>query len=286
MGYNLNIFTCGLALLAVLSNAIRIPGYGLKSNGKHFATQDGKLFFWQADTAWALFHRWTLNETEIYLEDRAAKGFNMVLAVGFTQFGVISFVDLDPTQLNEPYWRKVDSVIDMAWRKGIRIAMVPAWGQYVHGSGNTGSYINSANAHIFGQLIGARYPGLPKILVADTNPWWVNKTAVKADYASGGVPPVYQFTNWLPIYDQLAEGLISGEGDLGKGVDPMITIHCTNQWFQGGPIAIASHQVTGNRTWLTFDSSQSGHADFPPNPPIPPRPLEPTISHFRVKMHS
>lgn len=134
---------------------------------------------------------------------------------------------------------------------------------------NAGSVLNSTNTRKFGQLIGARYPGLPKVLVADTNPWWMNKTQVKLDYANGGVHAPYHFTNWLPLYDMLAEGIISGEGNLGKGVDPMITIHCTNQWFEGGPIAIASAQVTGDRDWLTFDSSQSGHADFPPNPPIP-----------------
>lgn len=135
---------------------------------------------------------------------------------------------------------------------------------------NAGSVINATNARKFGNLIGSRYPGLPKLLVADTNPWWMNKTAVKYDYeVLGGVHPPYHFTNWLPLYDMLAEGIIDGEGNLGKGVDTMMTIHCTNQWFEGGPIAIASAQVTGDRDWLTFDSSQSGHADFPPGPPLP-----------------
>ncbi|KAI9690664.1 MAG: hypothetical protein M1820_009924 [Bogoriella megaspora] len=267
-----------LAFLAVTISALTIPGYGLKLSptGKHFSTQDGKPFFWQADTSWALFHRLTLNETEAYLEDRASKGYTMILAVAFTQFGTSSpnregdlpFVDLNPTLLNEPYWQKVDTVVEMAWDRNIRIAMIPAWGQYIHGSDNSPGSINATNAMKLGQLIGSRYPGLPKILVADTNPWWLNKTEVKADYASGGVHRNYSFTDWLPIYDDLAEGLVAGETNSSQGVDPMITIHCTNQWFEEGPIALASTQ-TGYRSWLTFDSSQSGHADFPPNPPIP-----------------
>lgn len=61
----------------------------------------------------------------------------------------------------------------------------------------------------------------------------------------------------------MAAGLIAAEG-----IKAMITTHCTNQWFEGTPIAIASAYF-GNRPWLTFDSSQSGHADYPPNPPIP-----------------
>lgn len=86
-GLRLDLLFLCVALATFLADAVRIPGYGLTSKGKHFATQNGKLFFWQADTAWGLFHRWTLNEIDIYLSDRAAKGFNMILAVGFTQFG-------------------------------------------------------------------------------------------------------------------------------------------------------------------------------------------------------
>jgi hypothetical protein len=56
-------------------------------DGRHFLTTKGEIFFWQADTAWVLFHRLTLAEAETYLDDRASKGFNIVLAVAVTQFG-------------------------------------------------------------------------------------------------------------------------------------------------------------------------------------------------------
>lgn len=139
-----------------------------------------------------------------------------------------------------------------------------------------------STARIFGNFIGQRYPYLPKILVADTNPWWQNKTAVKADYTSGGVAPEYTHTDWGGVYDELAGGIVDGEHesavDGSKRVngtqsdltswEPLITIHPTNQWFSGGPVALAS-AFLGDRSWLTFDASQSGHADYPPNPPIP-----------------
>lgn len=48
--------------------------------------------------------------------------------------GDLPFIDLDPTRWNEPYWQKIDKVVEMAWKKGIRIAMVPAWGQFIHSS--------------------------------------------------------------------------------------------------------------------------------------------------------
>ena len=117
------------------------------ADGRFLQDGNGKPFFWQADTAWLLFHRLTYKEAEQYLSDRAAKGFNMALAVGFQQIGIDSpnregqlmFIDDDPTKPNEPYWAHIDSVVELAWSKGIRICMVPVWGQYVHDSGKSPS---------------------------------------------------------------------------------------------------------------------------------------------------
>ena len=273
-----------LAALHIASTALAAwtvpPEYAItpSSDGHFFQQSDGTPFFWQADTAWLLFHRLNYSECETYLSDRASKGYNMVLAVGFTQIGIdspnrngdLTFIDLDPTKPNEPYWAYIESIVELAWSKGIRIAMVPAWGQYIHGSTNTGSYINETTAKAFGTFIGKRYPYLPKILVADTNPYWTNKTAVKADYAVGGVPQDYTYTDWGPIYDDLAYGIVNGERATTGNEKwwPLMTIHPTNQWFSGGPIALAS-AFMGDRDWLAFDTSQSGHADIMPNPPIP-----------------
>ncbi|KAF4632564.1 hypothetical protein G7Y89_g5555 [Cudoniella acicularis] len=240
-------------------------------NGRHFVTKKGDPFFWQADTGWLLFHRLNLTQVETYLDDRASKGFNIVLAVGLTQLGDedpnrngdLPLLNGDPTKPNEPYWEYIDTVVQMAWGKGIRIAMVPAWGYYVHVSNNVAGSINASNAKDFGNWIGKRYPGLPKLLVADTNPYWTNKTAVSSDYTSGGVHSPYSFTDYIPVYDEMAAGLIEGEG-----ANAQITTHSTNQWFEGGPIALAS-AFFGNKQWLTFDSSQSGHSNYAPNAPIP-----------------
>ncbi|KAH8886106.1 hypothetical protein GQ53DRAFT_828473 [Thozetella sp. PMI_491] len=276
----------GSVLYGVALNAIGAaawtppPEYKITASpdGHFFQDSTGAPFFWQADTAWLLFHRLNRSEAEIYLSDRAAKGYNMILAVGFTQIGIsspnrngdLTFINLDPTKPNEAYWSFVDDIVELAWSKGIRIAMVPCWGSYIHSSTDTGNVINATTARPFGEFIGARYPYLAKTLVADTNPYWTNKTAVKADYAAGGVPPVYKYTDWSPIYDDLANGITEGERKTTgeQSWRPMISIHPTNQWFEGGPVAVAS-AFLGDRDWLTFDTSQSGHADFPPNAPIP-----------------
>jgi hypothetical protein len=111
-------------------------------SGRFLRDASGEPFFWQADTAWLLFHRLNLTDAETYLSDRAAKGFTVVLAVGFSQAGITSpnrngdlpFIDVDVRKPNEPYWAYVDSIVELAWEKGIRICMVPAWGNYVHDS--------------------------------------------------------------------------------------------------------------------------------------------------------
>lgn len=77
-------------ILATKASSWEIPTeYSIKASpdGRNFITSKGEPFFWQADTAWVLFHRLTLPEVETYLDDRAAKGFNMLLAVAVVQFG-------------------------------------------------------------------------------------------------------------------------------------------------------------------------------------------------------
>lgn len=124
--------------------------------------------------------------------------------------------------------------------------------------------ITAENGYAFGQWFGARYPDSPYLLMADTNPVWTNKTAVSSNYALGGVQPEYTFDDYMPVADAVAAGLQDGSG---AGSSALITLHPTNQWFTGTPLALAS-AFADDRDWLTLDSSQSGHADYPPNPPI------------------
>jgi hypothetical protein len=132
--------------LTLLTEAWRIPAsYALTHSPNNRFLQDANEspFFWQADTAWLLFHRLNYTEAETYLSDRAAKGFNAVLAVGFTQIGIDSpnrngdlpFKDEDVTRPNELYWAYVDEIMELAWSKGIRICLVPSWGKFVHDNG-------------------------------------------------------------------------------------------------------------------------------------------------------
>ncbi|KAJ4301708.1 hypothetical protein N0V90_003801 [Kalmusia sp. IMI 367209] len=251
------------------------PEYALyaSDNGHYFTTHTGSPFFWQSDTAWLLINRLNYTEAAHYLSDRALKGFNIIQACGAhcngpsqtDRAGNLAFLEEDFNKPNEAYWK---------------IVMHPAWGSYVHNDKGAPGYLNETTARVFGKFIGERYPFLPKILFGDTNPWWKNKTAVSTEYAYGGVasthlPNDYPLLDFSSVYNALAEGIIEGESTLIRNHSyghnryvPMISIHPTNQWFLGGPLALAS-SFFGNSDWLTFDISQSGHSDHPPNPPIP-----------------
>ncbi|KAL4924696.1 uncharacterized protein BDV17DRAFT_295191 [Aspergillus undulatus] len=175
-------------------------------------------FFWQADTAWLLFHQLKYTEAETYLSDRASNGFNVVLAVGFTQIGFdrpnrngdLPFLDEDVTKPNEAYWGFVDSIVDLAWQMGIRVCLVPAWGKFVHGITHQVLSTPRPQTHS-GTSSDNVTPTYQKTLVADTNPYWQNKTAIRDDYTRGGAAPEYQVTDWSPVYDDLANGIVNGE---------------------------------------------------------------------------
>ena len=62
--------------------------YPITANQRHLVA-DGRPFFWQADTAWAYFHRFNETEATTYLDDRASKGFNVIISVGLSQFGLV-----------------------------------------------------------------------------------------------------------------------------------------------------------------------------------------------------
>jgi hypothetical protein len=57
----------------------------LSPNRRFIVRADGAPFFYLGDTAWELFHRLTMAEAELYLRDRAAKGFTVIQAVALAE---------------------------------------------------------------------------------------------------------------------------------------------------------------------------------------------------------
>jgi hypothetical protein len=89
------------------------------SNGHDLVFEDGFPFFWLGDTGWELFHRLTIPEIKLYLDNRASKGFNVIQAVALAEFdgirkpnryGQTPFINNDASSLNESYFKLMDSV--------------------------------------------------------------------------------------------------------------------------------------------------------------------------------
>jgi hypothetical protein len=94
----------------------------ISSNGRFFTDDEGSPFFWLGDTAWPLFTRYSRQEAESYLENRAARGFTVIQAVlgwfggpgtdprhiSSNYRGEFPWLDKDPARPNPVFFEHVD----------------------------------------------------------------------------------------------------------------------------------------------------------------------------------
>lgn len=173
----------------------------VSADGRYLVQEDGSPFLYLADTAWELFHRLTREETDLYLRNRASKGFNAIQAVVLAElnglcepnaYGHLPLVDRDPAQPNEPYFKHVDYVVREAAALGMYVAMLPTWGKYVTNVwGEDAVVFDADNARTYGEFLGQRYADQPII--------WV----LGGDRPPEGVEPTWR---------AMAEGLAAGDG--------------------------------------------------------------------------
>ncbi len=209
----------------------------VSDNRRFLVHDDGTPFFYLADTAWELLHRCTLDETERYLHDRAAKGFTVIQAVVLAEIdglhtpnmrGDVPLVDDDPTRPNEAYFAYVDTVVELAASLGLHIGMLPTWGDKWNQKWGVGPEIfTPENARTFGTYVGRRYADQPII--------WI----------LGGDRPIETEAH-RAIIRAMAEGVQEGDG--GRH---LMTFHT---W---GPHA--SSEYVHDEPWLDFHTCQSGH---------------------------
>lgn len=204
---------------------------------RYLVTEAGKPFFYLGDTAWELFHRLSREDAELYLRDRASKGFTVIQAVVLAEFdglrtpsayGHTPLHENDPTRPNEEYFRHVDWVVDKAEQLGLYIGMLPTWGDKVNKKWGVGPEIfTPANARAYGEWLGKRYRNKPII--------WI----------LGGDRPIENDTH-LAIWRAMAQGLRNSDGG-----EHLITYHP-----MGGQ---SSSQWLHEEQWLDFNMLQSGH---------------------------
>jgi len=239
------LLLCALALFSCEGNSeAGSPLLGVSPNGRYLVTDRGEPFFYLGDTAWELFHRLNREEADLYLKDRADKGFTVIQAVVLAEwdglhtpnaYGHVPLIDDDPTKpdirpgTTDDYWDHVDWIVNRAEELGLFIGMLPTWGDKWNKKWGTGPEIFTVeNARIYGEFLGKRYRDKPIIWIlgGDRNP---------------------DNEQHLAIIRAMAAGLRAGDG--GKH---LMTYHPQG----GGNSANWFHEDE----WLSFNMFQSGHS--------------------------
>ncbi|MFN3650668.1 MAG: DUF4038 domain-containing protein [Armatimonadota bacterium] len=207
-----------------------LPLPQVSQNGRYLVKPDGSPFIWQGDTGWKAFYRLTREDADLYLRDRAAKGFTVIQAVVTpihqtldvtNVYGEPCMLNRNPYSPNEAFFRHVDYIVQRAEELGLYVAMLPTWGNYIR----YGPFNSEDAAYFWGRFLGARYRNRPVIWVTGGD-----------DYPEG-----------LQQYSRaMAKGLIDGGGS-----EHLITYHpgpntSGGQWFQAEP-------------WFGFNMMQTGH---------------------------
>lgn len=209
------------------------------SDDKHYLlTKDNKPFFWLGDTAWELFHRLNKKEADIYLENRAKKGFTVIQAVILAEFDGLNIPNAngdkpltgnDPAKPNENYFRHVDYIVNKAASLGLIIGMLPSWGDKWNKSWGIGPEIfTPGNAKVFGEYLGRRYKNKPIV--------WI----------LGGDRDIKDDDD-RNIIVSMAEGLKKGDGG-----NHLMTFHPQGER--------SSSDFFKEDAWIDIHMSQTGHS--------------------------
>lgn len=201
--------------------------------GHFFQHEDGTPFFWQADTAWLVLSRLTLDEVKEYFADRKSKGFNIAQVMVIhslrtaTLAGRLPFIDEDITQPDESgtdsFWDHLDVVLTLAAEAGLYLALVPIWGSNLKGGA-----FSPADVETYAGWLARRVSAHPNII-------WLNGGDVHG-------------TDEMEAWQRAGAALRAGEPSR------LITYHpfgrCqSSTWFHHEP-------------WLDFNMIQSGHRDY------------------------
>jgi hypothetical protein len=123
-----------ICLTNILSLNCHSQQLKISDDKRHIVYTDGKPFFWLGDTAWELFHRLDREEAELYLNNRADKGFNVIQAVVLAEldglndpnpYGNKPLINNDPTKPAEAYFEHVDYIVNKANELGMFVGMLP-----------------------------------------------------------------------------------------------------------------------------------------------------------------
>lgn len=210
----------------------------VSANKRFLSHADGTPFFYLGDTAWELFHRLTEEEVDRYLENRRAKGFNVIQAVILAELDGLNTPDRngnrpltgnDPEKPDEAYFQWVDLVVKKAEAKGLYMGLLPTWGDKVDRQWGVGPVVfNERSIATYGRFLANRYKDCPNII-------WI----IGGDRNGGDAN--------TPVWNALANAIRSVDKTHLMTFHPYGR-HTSSKWFH-------------NADWLDFNSSQTGHAN-------------------------
>ncbi len=206
----------------------------VSENRRFLEDSSGRPFFYLGDTAWQLFHRLNREEADLYLRNRAAKGFTVIQAVLLAELGGLEEPNAngdlalhgkDPDRPNEAYFRHADWIVKRANELGLTVGLLPTWGSYW--KEGAARIFDAEKAYRYGLYVGKRYrdASLIWILGGDQN---VETAGERA------------------IIDAMARGLREGDGG-----SHLITFHPRGP----GQSSLALQDAP----WLDFHMNQTSH---------------------------
>ena len=203
--------------------------------------ENGDPFFWLGDTGWLLLNKLNRKEATRYLEDRKAKGFNVIQVMvlhtvsAVNAYGDSALVHKDVSQplitngssfedsAEYDFWDHVDFIIDKAEENQLYMALVPVWGSNVKAG-----YVKEDEAKVYARFLADRYKDQMNII-------WLN----------GG-----------DIFGSDSTRIWKAIGTTLKEIDKnhLVTFHPrgrtqSSAWFHAEP-------------WLDFNMFQSGHRRY------------------------
>src|SRR5215212_1947826 len=207
----------------------------ISPNGRYLVCQNGEPFFYLGDTAWLLFQRLDRGEVDVYLKDRADKGFTVIQSYvirglgeqhpdgPISLLGEVPFADRNPDRPNEAFFSHVDHIVNRANEMGLVMGLVVAKSWHVNP--HPEQVFDTENGYRFGKLLGHRY--------RNNGVLW---------YVGGDSVPGVDGSVWVAM----ARGLKDGSGG-----DHLVSYH--------GSGRTSSSTWYHNADWLDFNSIQSGH---------------------------
>lgn len=199
---------------------------------KYLKTADGKPFFWLGDTAWLLFSKLTKEETITYLNDRNAKGYNVIQVMvlhsmeaknAYGKTALINGNAGSPIIEEDGYWSHIDFVINEAKKRGMYVALVPVWGSNVKAK-----KVTVEEAKKYGVFLSDRYGKYSNVI-------WLNGGDQKGNVGK-------------EIWETLGETLRKNTANQLITYHPYGR-HSSADWFH-------------DANWLDFNMFQSGHKTY------------------------